>query len=508
MRTTAGHVDKEAVFALLPHWLRRHLADLSRQMGGELYLAGGVVRDLLRGSVPQDIDLAVDSGARIWAGKLAVLTGGTYVALGRDEDAARVVSRKRIVDFASFRQGARTIAEELVRRDLTVNAMAIRLDPLLRLPEADGPSEVPLLDPTGGRDDLEQGLIRVASRESFTSDPLRLLRVFRFAATLGFAVEAGTLELIRRQRALLALSAPERVAHELDLIMATDNSHAVFVQMADIGLLWEILPELKAGIGMEQPRSHHLDVWQHNLETLRWMEQILQAPEQWLAGGGERLMTYLRSPQQCRRLRWAALLHDLGKPATHAVRADKGDRITFYNHDRVGAELFQEVALRLRWSGEDRERVAHLIEGHMHPFHLANVARDGKLTLRASIRMVRKAGTDLPGLFLLALADSLAGQGEERIEGMEAELAGLYRRLEQVRVEHVEPVQTAPPLLTGRDLIEGLGLRPGPMFKRILGAVEEARMEGRLTDTDEALQLAREMAAGPLARAAQDRGKS
>lgn len=485
-------LTRRRILAVLPEWLQIQLTTLARELGGELYLAGGAARDLLLGKTPEDIDLTVTDSAQLWAGKLATLSGGAYVPLGRDEDAARVVSRRTTIDFSSFRQGATTIDEDLVRRDLTLNALAVRLDPLLLDPQAQD-AAVPLIDPTGGREDLARGVIRAASAESFASDPLRLLRVFRFAAALGFTVAAATLALVERQAELLSRPAPERVAHEMDLIMASGNGHAAVCAMADAGLLWIVIPELIAGVGMEQPKSHHLDVFWHNLEALRWMEQITADPGRWFPEDGDGLAAYCAGPGQRRRLHWAALLHDLGKPATFALRPDKGDRITFYNHDRVGAEMFRGFALRLRWSNDDRERVAHLIDGHMRPFHLANVARAGGLTLRASIRMVRKAGADLPGLFLLAMADSLAGQGVERIEGMEAELAALYRTLDRVRLEHVAPVAAAPPLLTGRQLIEALGLAPGPIFKTILAAIEEARMEGRVTDVAGALRLAREI---------------
>jgi len=244
---------------------------------------------------------------------------------------------------------------------------------------------------------------------------------------------------------------------------------------------------------MEQPKSHHLDVWRHNLETLRQMERIIEEPSHYFPEMGERMAAYLVGTHQHRRLKWAALLHDLGKPATFALRTDKGDRITFYNHDQVGARIFNAFALRLRWSNEERERIGHLIAGHMRPFHLANVARASDLTLRAAIRMIRKAGDDLPGLFLLAMADSLAGQGVERLEGMEGELAELYRQLEQIRSEHVAPVQAAVPLLTGRDLIEVLHLQPGPVFKKILAAIKEAHMTGEVDDVDGALRLAKKL---------------
>ena len=477
------------ILAVLPSWLQRCLAGLLSELEGEVYLAGGIVRDLLLGVRPADIDITVPAGAKIWAEKLVALTGGTYVALGRDEDAARVVSHNTTIDFSSFREGVATIFEELTRRDLTVNALALRIDPLLADPGRAGRGEVAILDPTGGREDLEQGRIRAASPESFTSDPLRLLRVFRFAAGLGFTVDASTLGLVKQHRHLLVVSAPERRAHELDLIMASTGGYGAFVAMAETGLLWEIIPELAAGEGVIQPKSHHLDVWQHNLETLRQVERIVAAPADYFPAYREAMAGYLAGERQALRLKWAALLHDLGKPATYAINDQKGGRITFYNHDLVGAEMFRAFARRLRWSNEDTERVAQLIAGHMRPFHLANVARGGNLTLRASIRMIRKAGVELPGLFLLSMADALAGQGVDRIEGMEGELVALYGHLEKIRCEHVEPVRSGPPLLTGSDLIAILQLKPGPIFKEILGAIEEARMEGTVTDRAGALRL-------------------
>ncbi len=496
MPPIAANLTGQQVRAVLPPWLRSHLADLLRQEGVPLYLTGGVVRDLLLGLAPADIDLTVPAGARDLARQLAIRTGGTYVELGRDEDAARVVCKGATVDCSSFREGAADIETELTLRDLTVNALALRIDPLLMGSAGAGDRTLAVIDPTGGQHDLEGGWIRMAGPDSFQADPLRLVRVFRFAASLGFGVEPRTLSMVRRQRALLAAPAPERIAHELDLIMASSRAHGAFVAMADTGLLWEIVPELRAGVGMDQPASHHLDVFGHSLEALAQMERLLAAPGRYFPDDGGRIEAHVASGRNRMRLLWVALLHDLGKPLTCAIKEDRGGRITFYNHDRAGATLFRQVARRLRWSNDDTERVAGLIGEHMRPFHLANVARASELTLRAAVRMVRAAGDDLPGLFLLAMADALAGQGPMRIEGMEEDLSRLYHHLEMVRVEHVAPVQTGPPLLTGRDLIERLGLEPGPLFKEILAAVEEARMEGVVRTFDEALQLASDQAAG------------
>ena len=262
---------------LLPGWLRRHLAVVLGEQGAPLYLAGGVVRDLLRGVTPADIDLTVRDGARAWAARLAELCGGALVVLGRDEDAARVVSGRVSVDFAAFREGATDILDDLTRRDLTINAMALRIDPLLLDPGADAAGTT-LLDPTGGWADLAAGVVRATGPEAFTADPLRLLRVFRFAACLDFRIDPGTLAMAGRQGGLIVAPAPERIAHELDLIMASNRAHRTCAQMAETGLLGHILPELQAGSGMLQPASHHLDVLGHSLEALRHLEALTLAP--------------------------------------------------------------------------------------------------------------------------------------------------------------------------------------------------------------------------------------
>ena len=481
---TAGQV-----LAVLPSWLKQQLLAICRENGSALYLTGGSVRDLLRGESPADIDITVPRGAQDLARQLAARTQGALVPLGRGEDAARVVCRKTSVDFSAFRSGATTITEDLRHRDLTINALAVHLDPLLdNEGEGTGGDAVILLDPTGGLADLAQGLIRLAGPASLAEDPLRLLRVFRFAAVYGFRIERQTLAAVQHQQGAIARVASERIAHELDLIMASPRAYAAFSAMADCGLLWQLIPELKAGQGMAQPSSHHLDVLAHSLETLHQMGKLWQGVEQYFPTQGARMVHILADECYRRRLNWAALLHDIGKPFTHAVREDKGGRITFYNHDRAGAALFRQFAKRLHWSNEESERVALLIDNHMRPFHLANEARKGRLTLRASIRMIKRVQRDLAALFLLSMADALAGQGPEAIPSMERELANLYSRLEQVRQEHVEPVQAAPPLVNGHDLIAVLHLEPGPMFKEVLTAVSEAQMEGLVRDREEALR--------------------
>ncbi len=489
----SGEVQKIAcsrVRALFSPELLHHLSSIAQGQPSGIYIAGGTVRDLILGRTPADVDLTVACHARAWAGELARLTGGAFVELGREEDAARVVWQGEVVDFSSFRAGAASIDHELTKRDLTVNALGLEIDPLFAGSGCAEDTVFTVIDPLGGVKDLAAGLIRVCSKQALLDDPLRMLRVFRFAATLEFEIDPDTLTEVRLYRERIAKVAAERIAHELNLIMASGRAHRAFVRMAETGLLFEVLPELQAGIGMEQPASHHLDVFDHLLETLHQMERIQHDPGRYFPRNREVMNRWLEQEKHCRQLKWAALFHDVGKPTTFGINEDKGGRITFYNHDLQGADIFSAIAGRLRWSREDTQAVAALVAAHMRPFFLANNQRQGNLTLKACLRLVRKVGATLPGLFMLAMADALAGKGEGSPEEIEREVAGLFERLQQVQDEHVAPVRAAPPLITGRDLIRDLKLEPGPLFKKILDRVEEARMEHRISTRKQALDLA------------------
>lgn len=484
----------QAVTALFPHGLLDKLAAVQRELGGGLYLVGGAVRDLLLRRPPGDLDLTVPHQPKHWAERLRQLTGGACVELGREEETFRIVTpQNTVLDFSGFRQGAASIEDDLRRRDLTVNALAAPLHDLLH----DRSAALPVLDPAGGLADLELERIRAVAEQSLIDDPLRLLRVFRFAAALGFAVEKDTLEQVRRHCPLISRAAKERIAYELDAIMATVRAHSVFLGLRDCGLLWEILPELRAGVGMVQPASHHLDVFEHCLEALRQIELVLADLEGCFPGTSPVLAAYLAGPKRQAQVKWAALLHDIGKPVCFGTKEDGqgSGRITFYNHDLRGADLFTAFSRRLRRSREDTEATARLIAGHMRPFFLANNQRKGKLTLRACLRLIRDAGGQLPGLFLLAMADALAGKGEDSPEAIEEEVSGLFAQLLRIEQEHVAPVQAAPPLITGNNLITELHLVPGPLFRVILDKIEEAQMEHTISSRAEALALAAAIAA-------------
>ncbi len=483
MNRADHHFLEQDWLAAYPLPLRQALAELLSEPDDRLrplcYVAGGAVRDWLLGRLAHDLDFTLSAGAIAFARRLAARLGGAFVLLDQDEDVARVVWQGLELDFSGFRQGSSTIEEDLGYRDFTVNALAVQVDP------ASGALLAPwtIIDPTAGLADLRAGIIRPAGPASLADDPLRLLRAYRFRAELGFTLEADTIARIRASVAAIQGVAAERITQEFDRIMAAPHGAGVVAEMAESGLLFTVIPELAAGSGMAQPASHHLDVAGHALETLASMEAVLADPARFFPAEHDELLPYLTAPGRLVMLKWAALLHDLGKPAAHRLR---GGRITFYNHDRIGAELGRAVAERLRFSRERRNALCRLIGHHMWPFHLNNSRRKTGITARASLRLIKSIGDDLPGLFLLAMSDSLAGQGPQKPAGMEAALADLYREIMLVARQRVRPLLARPPLLNGHDLQRLFGLAPGPGLGRLLAGLEQAQVEGLVNSRQEA----------------------
>ncbi|HCC55416.1 MAG TPA: polynucleotide adenylyltransferase [Desulfobulbaceae bacterium] len=470
-----------------PEELRRALAKVAQRSGQPMYVAGGPVRDWLLGVAARDLDFTVPKGAVACAREVSGLLGGAFVLLDEAEDVARVVWQGLTLDFSGFRNHTTTIEDDLGQRDFTINAMAVLFDS-----ETCGLVSLTVIDPLGGVTDLAQKMIRIPAVANLLADPLRLLRAYRFAATLGFAIEAQTETAIVAHGGLLIKTAMERVAYELGLIMVSDRAWQIISRMAAGGLLWVVFPELAAGRGLKQPASHHLDVFGHILEALRCLEKILPAPEAYFPGQGG-LFSEMAQGKRVALLKWAALFHDLGKPKTHRLA---GGKITFYNHDQAGAKIFEAIAERLHWPKDDRNRVARLIALHMWPFHLSNARLRTGISRKACLRLIKAAGDDLASLFLLAMADSLAGQGVGKPPGMEENLALLLLEVHGVYVEHIQPVFANPPLLTGHDLIEIFALEPGPVFKEVLDGLIVAQVEGLVSNREQALAWVKMIVAG------------
>lgn len=455
------------------------LVRVRQRSGVRLFLVGGTVRDGLLGRVTHDLDIAAEGPMLPLANLLRQeLGGGALIDLSAaDDEVVRVVWQGEQVDFSTFRAGVATIEEDLCLRDFTVNALAV--------PLSEGKA-AGVVDPAGGMTDLQAKRIRHCPG-AFTADPVRMLRGYRLAATLDFSLDPQTTEEIKKHVRLIAGVAAERIGHEMRLIFSSARTAETLEAMDKAGLLRLLLPELYQGEGVEQPEFHHLDVLGHSFLALKMMEEIIARPNRFFGGKDLGIAKYLEEENNRVCLKWAALMHDIGKPATKDMHNGETGRVTFYGHDEVGRRLFQSFAERCRWSKADAERTGGLIGMHMHPFHLCNVQREGQISRRAALNICHRAGNDLPGLFLLAMSDSLASKGEKKPERMEEELVVLFDTVQGIYKDYIEPVLRGPRLISGKDLI-AIGLTPGPSFAKILAELEVARIEGAVTDRQTALR--------------------
>lgn len=468
----------------IPAKLSQALRDVSSLTNSRVYLSGGVIRDWKIGVTAVDLDFTVSAGGLEFGARLANVLGATFVPLSEAEGICRVVWNGLDLDISTFRKNTNRIEDDLCQRDFTINAMAVEISS-----EKCGPCDSNvIIDPLGGMADLQNGIIKVCNPQCLSDDSLRMLRAFRLKTQLGFNIDPETIQLITKFKRGIGHVAGERIWSELKKIFQRKQSWKIFEAMDACGLLSEILPELTVGRGVKQPSSHHLDVYNHCLETLKQLESIVENTVQWFSDTAEQMHQYCDDRENIVMLKVAALLHDIGKPSVHGIK-DSG-QITFYNHDGHGEFLVGIIAKRLKWSGSELFRISRLVKQHMWPFHLNNVRKKTGITPRACLKIAKASGEDLVGLFLLAMADSLAGQGEGKPAGMEKEVALLFSEIHNSFVLHVKPVLGALPI-NGHDLIEYLHLTPGPVFGEIFSELEKVMVTTGKMDKEAALEWVR-----------------
>lgn len=426
-----------------------------------------------------------DPGAAARA--LADTAGAHLFPLSERFGAWRVIARDRSwhVDITPLRGDS--IEGDLALRDFTVNAMARPLDDIDTL-----------LDPHGGQADLAARRLRAVSDRSFEDDPLRVLRLARFACELSLEPEPATLGLAQRAAPGIASVAPERSFAELRRLVASDDPVAG-VDLADrIGVVRHLLPELDGLRGVEQNPYHHRDVWGHTLEVLERLVEIERDPQSVFGDLGPRIAAELQRPladelTRGEALRLGALLHDAGKPATRAVNPD--GRVLFWGHDGVGADMARAVFRRLHTSTALGEYVAALTQHHLR---LGFLVHERPLTRRHVYRYMRGCEPVELEVTVLSAADRLATRGARtRDEAVEAHME-LARDLAAEALEwRADP--PAPPV-RGDELIEELGIAPGPEVGRLLAVVEEAAFAGEAGTREKVFEIARNAASPASAR--------
>ena len=448
-----------------------------RERGYQAYLVGGCVRDLLLGREPADYDVATNATPQqvmqIFPQTYAVGAQFGVVLVPEStaqDDRAAVRSDSRsagespavagkthprssptsLVEVATFRSDvgysdgrhpdevrfSRDPREDVQRRDFTINGLLM------------DPATGEVLDYVGGREDLKAGVIRTIGNPEhrFAEDKLRMLRAVRFAARLGYTIDPETLTSIQQLAPQIHQVSRERIREELTKMLTEGRAKRAFELLDQTGLLQQVLPEISAMKGVEQPPQFHPegDVFVH---TLLLLEKL---------------------PAGCSKtLAWGALLHDVGKPPTFRVAPD---RIRFDGHVEVGVKMAEEICNRLRFSGDETRQILALVDNHMR---FGDVQRMNPSTLKKFLR--------LPAFdehLELHRIDCLSSHG----------LLGSYEYAQE-KLRETPPEEIRPkPLITGKDLIAA-GYEPGPRFKEILGAVEDAQLEGKLASGQMAMEF-------------------
>lgn len=421
------------------------ICDTLRRSGYQALLVGGCVRDLLLGREPADYDVTTDAMPEqvmtLFPESVAVGAQYGVILIPRDGLKVEVATFRSDVGYSDGRHPdhvvySKTPQEDVQRRDFTINGLLMRHDT----------GEV--LDFVGGQADLKARVIRAIGEPDrrFEEDKLRMMRAVRFAARFGFEIEAQTFRSIRRHVAEIHHVSAERLREELTKMLTEGAARRAFELLDETWLLQQVLPEIGAMKGVEQPPQFHPegDVWIHT----RLMLEGLPAGV---------------SPT----LAWGVLLHDVGKPPTFQSASETGDRIRFNNHVEVGVRMAEAICERFRFSNEDTAQILALVDNHMK-FGAVEEMRTS--TLKKFVRLARF---------------------EEHLSLHRLDCLSSHRHLESYEfvrrfLELTPPEQVRPERLLNGDDLQAMGFRPSPLFSKILQALEDAQLEGQIKTPEEA----------------------
>lgn len=458
------------------------LSALLRLTEEPCYLVGGAVRDLLRGETRiADWDILVPRDAIAIARRFADAIGASFVPLHDAQPTARVVQAGQQYDFTQYR--AETLEDDLRRRDVTVNALAVDLRALLV-------GDVTVIDPCDGAADLDARRLRPCAPDAFRLDPLRAIRLYRLVATLGFAPTDDAEARAAAVAAAVPAIAPERVTDELARLFAAPHAVPAIEGIVRSGLWEAIVPEASAGRGMTQSRNHHLDVFDHNAAASIAVVGFLNTLDDWAAPNADDFRAWLDTALAGERTRrWivplAALLHDAAKPDVHMV-GPEGEPM-FPWHEQAGGRLAGRIAERLRLSRAEQPLLVAAIRQHGRPNDLQKHGPEH------AVRLMAVLGDAAPASIMVAMGDRATARGPNRppavVAGDSAFLQGLLRD----SFRRYTPLLATLPLVGGDDVMRALDLRPGKEIGRILLRLRWRQLAGKLTDVDGALQVAAEL---------------
>jgi len=436
----------------------QQVRDFARHKGLLIYLVGGAIRDIILKREIKDYDFVVQEMTADFLDQLGALLGASCFPMGkgRHEGVYRLVKGEHTVDFAVMEGDA--IDQDLLRRDFTINAIAYSFD------------QSRFFAPPQAVEDMKAKRIDLVSPQALQADPLRMLRGVRYQCTLpGFDLTQTLKYEITRHQGLISDVASERIRAELDgVILSPVPAHGLQL-MHELGLLIRVVPELAPLEGLPQGRHHRTDALSHTIEVVGEVNRLMNEgpPFPFDPTDQDRLI-----------LGYAALFHDLGKPATKSI--DEGGEVHFYGHPQESSLLAEGIMRRLKFPNRVRDGVLLVVENHMRILTLAR----GEPKDSALRRLIHRMGDEIRLLLIIGLAEmGPKGHGDT---DEQARFMDLCRRIWDLY--EGEDLIAPAPLLKGRDLL-ALGHAPGPRMGEILAEVKKRQIAGELRNKEEALQF-------------------
>lgn len=450
------------------------LSKIIDKFDNEIYLVGGTVRDFYMGLESTDRDIIVmDQDAREFALKLSELFQATFVPLDEENKIYRIVLPDKINYIDVTNPVGDSIEKDLMRRDLTINAIAVNI----RTGE--------LIDISGGVTDIMNKCINYVNELNFVDDPLRLLRVYRFQALYGFQLAPETINAVCKYSDLIHKPSVERINYELLKLFGGEYAHVALENMNKTWILEEIFPFVKELKQVPPNSHHHLDLFHHSIETVKQVQILYnEAPDEVKEhlsridfGGFSRLA----------HLKLAAFMHDIGKFSTWTIEEGKH---RFIKHDDVGSKMSVKILKDLHFSNKQIDYISSMIKYHIYPSH---VMTSPQITEKIMMRYVRKMDTNSIDAIILAQADRLSARGPEITDQIVERNITSLNMLLRFYLEARETLKPLPKLLSGNDVMQILNIKPSKRLGEIMDALHEAQISGDVITKEHAIEFVKNM---------------
>lgn len=436
----------------------------------EIYLVGGAVRDFCLDKENFDKDIIFDkANAEIFAKSLANSLDASFIFLDEENKIYRIVLKDKIniIDIAS--PIGKNLEEDLKRRDLTINSIAVNL------------KTFEILDTSNGMQDLEAKKLNHISKENMIDDPLRLLRAYRFQAMLGFEIDKSLKEIIKNHCDKIHNCAVERINYELLKLFSGDFCAQTLLDMEKTGMLTSLFPIMKEVEKVPPNLHHHLDLLSHSIETVKQIEEIYKNSPEEVKNHLQR--TDFGGNTRLAHLKLTALLHDIGKPSTWTIEEDSGKH-RFIKHDDIGAKMAASDLKKNKFSKKQIDYIAKMIKYHIYPSHVISAP---ELNDKVYMRFIRKMEDEATDIIILAMADRLSARGVEITEEVLNKNLGGLQSLLDFYLSVRESLKPLPKLISGEEIMEFLNINPSKELGNIIKSLQEAQISGEINTKEEAI---------------------